>query len=113
MIQGWLSRLRWPGSELPLRVLAREVDAVSQEDHLSYPPGSLTSYDLHGIHAGRPSIVCGYDVCCPGCGQKVYALDPELYPVSKGLSCPVEITFVPCCGRTFKLISGEWVERRR
>lgn len=100
--------------KLPARVPARVEDALGVADLLKRGAGCLSPYDLHGRDsAGVPTIVRAYDVCCPGCGEEVYQLDPAKYSILPGMSCPTPITFVPCCGRTFKLISGEWVERRR
>ena len=113
---GFLMDRGWPAPawlELPIRVPARVVDALGQADLLRYGAGSMSPYDLHGRAGGVSTMVRAYDVCCPGCGLRIYALDPTRYPMTAGGSILEPITFVPCCGRTFRLISGEWVERKR
>lgn len=65
-------------------------------------PGAMVSYRVDG----RDML----DVCCPGCGGRVAAVDPREYGISgplRDLSGRRPVTFA-CCGGRFRLKRSRW-----
>lgn len=82
---------------------------VSAHQELIGRPGVMTSYEIFHPTKGR---IPAYDVCCPGCGEKVYALRD--FPLAG--AGPLGMSQVqrkshrwPCCGWTGWLRNGVWV----
>lgn len=90
-------------------VAARHIAAAGSHEELRGIPGAITQYSLGGVAA--------HDCCCPGCGEQTYHLNPDRYPMSgqieptNSLTCAEPITFVPCCGTTWRLANGIWHQR--
>lgn len=99
------------------RIAGKSIDECRSTAHASLTdPGHLKA---HGRGAVSPyqeyredsTVVDAYDVCCPGCGQETYFLDPDTYSFAGGkdhLTILEPITFVPCCGQTWQLEHGVW-----
>jgi hypothetical protein len=72
-------------------------------------PGAMTEYQ------SGPTTT-SYDVCCPGCGTEVYHLNGVSYPMSGtcngtvSLTCSKAVRFRPCCGSSWHLTEGVWIE---
>ena len=92
-----------------MRRIPATAHIVGSHEELRGTPGAMTEYNLGPTNTS-------HDVCCPGCGNEVYCLNGVSYPMSGScqgtvsLTCAKSVTFRPCCGSSWRLEAGVWIE---